>query len=189
MANFNTGDDCLLQGRRLVLFVVAAMLGGCGFQPVYMPTASGYAGPAVRELAAIRVNPIPDRPGQLLRQALQERLGSDAGHVPTQYDLAVSFWVSGEGIAVQPDNTSSRVRLTASANWTLIAQDPRRTQVTNGSARAIDAFNILDQQYFAADLSNEATQRRLASSIADEIALQLAMYFRRTAAAAADHPA
>ena len=61
---------------------LSAVLGGCGFQPVYMPTASGKAGVAQRELAAVYVPVIPDRPGQLLRQALQERFGNDSGTPP-----------------------------------------------------------------------------------------------------------
>ena len=70
-----------LPRRRMLALAAAAALSGCGFQPVYMPTASGNAGVAQRELAAIQVALIPDRPGQLLRQALQDRLetGEPAG--------------------------------------------------------------------------------------------------------------
>ncbi|MDQ2801372.1 MAG: hypothetical protein M3Y41_01300, partial [Pseudomonadota bacterium] len=57
---------------KLALVPALVPLAGCGFQPVYMPTASGSAGPARRELAAVNVQIIPDRPGQLLRQALQQ---------------------------------------------------------------------------------------------------------------------
>ena len=55
-----------------------------------MPTASGKAGVAQRELAAVYVAIIPERPGQVLRQALQERFGDDSG-TPAAYDLAVIF--------------------------------------------------------------------------------------------------
>ena len=55
------------------------------------------------------------------------------------------------------------------ANWTLIAQDPARTRLTSGSAKAVDGLNIFDAQYFAADLENEAVQRRLAEALADQI--------------------
>src|SRR4051812_48880131 len=84
----------------------AALLAGCGFQPVYMPTASNKAGPAQREMAAVFVPVIPDRPGQLLRQALQRQLGSDSG-LPAEYDLRVNFGISGEGIAVQSNNIAT----------------------------------------------------------------------------------
>lgn len=175
-----------LSRRRLLTLGSAGVLAGCGFQPVYMPTASGRAGPAQRELAAINVNLIPDRPGQLLRQDLQARLATDAAGIPQRYDLAVSFAISGEGIAIESDNAATRVRLIGTARWTLKARDPAQTQITSGSARAMDAFNILDQQYFAADIDNEQVQRRLASALADQITMQLAIFFRRRAAVASN---
>ena len=91
--------------------------------------------------------------------------------------------IAGEGIAIQPDSTATRIRTIGSANWTLIAQDPGRTRLTSGSARAVDGLNIFDAQYFAADLENEAVQRRLAEALADQITIQLAAYFRRRATA------
>jgi LPS-assembly lipoprotein len=175
-----------LSRRDLLAFGGAGILAGCGFQPVYMPTASGRAGPAQRELAAININLIPDRPGQLLRQNLQERLASDSGGTPQRYDLAVTFTIAGEGIGILTDNASTRVRLIAAARWTLKARDPAQTQITSGSARAMDDFNVLDQQYFAADMDNEQVQKRLASDLADQIAMQLAVFFRRRAAVASN---
>jgi LPS-assembly lipoprotein len=175
-------NPCLPR-RRLLALGTGAALSGCGFQPVYMPTASGGAGPAQRDLAAIQVALIPDRPGQLLRQALQDRLEMGASGVARRYDLTVSFWIAGEGIAVQQDGTATRLRETGNANWTLAAQDIGRTRLTSGFARAIDALNINDEQYFGADLENESLQRRMAGAIADQIAMQLAIYFRRRAAA------
>jgi LPS-assembly lipoprotein len=147
---------------------LSAVLGACGFQPVYMPTASGSAGVAQRELAAVYVPVIPERPGQLLRQALQERFGNDSG-TPAAYDLRVS-------------NLATRVRLTGSATYTLVAHDPKHTTLTNGNARAIDGVNIFDTQYFASDLELEAQQKRIAENVATQIATQLAIWFRQRAA-------
>ncbi len=169
--------------RRLLALAAGSALSGCGFQPVYMPTASGKAGVAERELAAVQVNIIPDRPGQLLRQALQRRLEGAGSSVARRYDLAVGFGIEGEGIAVQPDSIATRMRLTGGANWTLIAQDPGRTKLTSGYARAVDGYNIFSAQYFTGDLENEAITRRLAEALADQITLQLATYFRKQAAA------
>jgi len=174
--------------RRLLLRAgalagLAALAAGCGFHPVYMPTESGKPGVASRELAAINVGVIPDRPGQLLRQALHDRFdGSFAGE-PRLYDLSVDYSVPGEGIGVRNDNSVTRVRLTGRASWTLRAQNPQRTVVTSGSARAVDDYNVVDQQYFGADLDNETAQRRVAEAVADQIALQLAVFFKRRAMA------
>lgn len=174
-----------LPRRRLLTLTACGALSGCGFQPVYMPTASGNAGPAQRELAAIQVALLPNRPGQLLRQALQDRLELGSSGVPRRYDLTVSFWITSEGVAVQTDNTSTRVRMIGNARWSLEAQDPGHTKLSGGHARSVDAFNVLDTQYFAADLESEATYKRLADAVADQITMQLAIFFRRRAAVAA----
>ena len=170
--------------RQWLALAGGGTLAGCGFQPVYMPTASGSAGVAQRELAAIQVGIIPDRPGQLLRQALQERLEmAGNGGAARRYDLAVGFAISGEGLAIQRDSSTTRIRTIGSATWALTAQDPGRTRLSTGSARAIDGFNSPDVQYFAADLENEVRQKRLADALADQITMQLAAYFRKRAAA------
>ncbi len=171
--------------RGFLGLILAAPLAGCGFQPVYMPTASGNPGVAQRELAAVYVNIIGDRPGQLLRQALQERLERGATGVPQIYDLTVSYGIGGEGIAIQRDNSATYTRLVARASWTLTATDPTRATLSHGSARAADSFNILDEQYFAADQENDFAAARLAGAVADQITLQLAAYFRHRAALAA----
>ncbi len=135
-------------------------------------------------MAAINVGIIPDRPGQLLRQALQERFGSDSGAVASRYNLAVGYSIAGEGIAVFSDTTPTRIRFIAHATWNLTTEPPRSVAVTSGSARTFDAMNLLDQQYFAADMETEVVQRRLAGAVADQIAMQLAIFFRRRASAA-----
>ena len=172
-----------LQRRHLLALGCGAALSGCGFQPLYMPTASGGGGAAQRELAAVQVALIPDRPGQLLRQALQDRLEMGASGSVRRYDLTVGYWIAGEGIAVQSDNIATRIRAIGNADWTLVAQDAGRTRLTGGFARAIDALNVIDEQYFGADLENETLQRRLAQALAEQITTQLAIYFRKRAAA------
>ncbi|HSU07461.1 MAG TPA: LPS assembly lipoprotein LptE [Acetobacteraceae bacterium] len=172
-------------GRRLVLggmaAPVAAVVAGCGFRPVYMPSAGGQPGVAQRELAAIYVNLIPDRPGQLLRQALQQRFVGAGDSAKPLYNLNVVYWVSGEGIGVQPDNTTTRIRMFGNANWALVGRDPAQTRITDGSSRAEDAVNLINEQYFAADLQTEAAYRYLAEALADQITTRLATFFRTKA--------
>jgi LPS-assembly lipoprotein len=167
--------------RRLFALSAPLLLAACGFQPLYMRTATDKPGPAQRELARIYVNLIPDRPGQELRQALQERFGDDSG-TPAAYDLSVTFSISGEGIAITQQDIATRLRLTAIATYNLVTRGPHPTRVASGSARAIDGLNIFDSQYFAADLENEAKQQSLAQQCADQITNQLATYFRAQAA-------
>jgi LPS-assembly lipoprotein len=171
-----------MRRRGFLAIGAGAVLSGCGFQPVYMPTASGKAGVAQRELAAIHVNLMADRPGQEMRQALQDRLQMGSDGVAQRYDLTVSYGVGGEGIAVLANTDTTRIRFTGSASWTLTAQDPGRTKLSSGYAKAVDALNIFDGQYFASDLETEAVDKRLAETLADQITIQLAAYFRKRAA-------
>lgn len=180
----NPGRRLVQAGRRWHSICLAASLtvvvAGCGFQPVYMPTASGKPGVAQRELASVYVPVIPERPGQLLRQALQKRFGDDSG-AASAYDLRVAFSISGEGIAIQTNTIASRIRFIGDASWTLVPRDAAQNPIASGSARAMDGINIFDEQYFAADLQTEAVQGRIAENIAQQIATQLAIWFRKQA--------
>ena len=164
---------------------MTAWLPGCGFSPVYSRAAGGAAGPAEANLAAITVGPMPERLGQELRQALQGRFDLAGTGVARRYDLSVSLALSGEPIAIQQDSSITRIRLLATASWTLSAQDPLRSTLSSGTARTLDGYNIINQQFFAADQQNEAVQLRMMEALSDQITLQIAGYFKRRAPAAA----
>jgi LPS-assembly lipoprotein len=169
----------MLRRRGFLGLGLGATLAGCGFQPVYMPTASGKPGVTQRELSAIFVDNITDRPGQLLRQALQERLEQGATDVAQQYELKVDYGIGGEGLGIIiTDNVATYTRLVGLASWYLLSGDATKVLLTRGTARAMDSFNIIDEQYFAADLDNDFATKRIAEQVADQIALQLAAYFR-----------
>jgi LPS-assembly lipoprotein len=167
---------------RVLLTVLGLSMAGCGFHPLYGTAANGETGPAQTGLAQISVGLIPERSGQLLRQALQTRFErGGSGGVAARYDLAVYYSLSGEGIAIEPDSSISRIRMTGSATWYLTAQDPQRRTLSSGTARVIDAYNIINSQIFTSDLDNEVLQRRIAEALADQITLQLASYFDKQA--------
>lgn len=172
-----------MTGRRdILLGLCAVSLAGCGFQPVYMPTASGNPGPAARELAAVHIDLIPERSGQLLRQALQQQMHGSDEDAPKRYDLQVVYWITGEGIGIIPSNTTAtRTRFVAHANWTLVARDPAHTKLAAGSARAIGGVDINDTQYFGASLETDQLYEQFAQRLADEITLRLGGIFRERA--------
>ena len=161
--------------RRALLLPI--LLAGCGFHPVYAPTAGGNPSAAIAGLAEIQIGLIPERRGQLLREDLLARFRRDGTSVARRYDLTITYTIDGENIGIQRDNTSSRARLVGLASWSLTAQDPKRTQLAAGTARQVDGYNIFINQYFAADMENDAVRRRMTEAIADQITLQLAAWF------------
>ncbi len=171
--------DRIGAGRRgFVVGVAGLALGGCGFRPLYLP-ADGSASVQER-LSEINVLLLLERSGQLMRQALVTRLERGGGGGARRYDLAVQYALGSEPIAIQRDNSTSRVRLIGTATWTLMGQDAARRTVASGSAREVDAYNVVNQQFFAAELTGNAVQRRIVEALAEQIATQLAVHFSRT---------
>jgi LPS-assembly lipoprotein len=171
-----------LSRRALLTGAMAApMLAGCGFRPMYGGRSATSDGPAADGLAAVTVGLIPERSGQLLREALQERFERNGGGTAHRYDLQVSFGVGAEGIGYQHDNSITYLRYVGTAFYTLLAQDATRSTLTSGSARVVDGLNVIDEQYFAMDMEGEAVTRRLAEAVADQITLRLAAYFNQQA--------
>ena len=171
-------------GRRLAAAAAVLALGGCGFRPMYAAAPNGEAGPAAKGLSEITVGLIPERTGQLLHLALQERFERNGLALAHRYDLAVNFSVTAQAVGYQQDTSITFMRWIGIANYTLFAQDARRTPLTSGLARSVDGMNIFDQELFASTLEGEAVQRRIAEAVADQIAMQLAAYFNKPAVAA-----
>ena len=165
--------------RRALVSWVGLSLAGCGFHPVY-GSGGGVSSGAAYDLATVDVALIPNRSGQLVRQALQQRFYGTGDEAPAkQYQLVVSFGVAGAAISEQSDSSITRLRQLGSANWTLKRLDPAETTVAHGLARSLDGVNIIDQQYFASDIEGETVARRMADNIADQITLQVSAYFNR----------
>ena len=169
-------------GRARPFFLSAALLlAGCGFHPLYDGAgarAQSHGGTVSAHLDGIYVELIPNRLGQLLRQALQERLDTDDGERKT-YSLAVADSIDEEAISVLNSNSNTRTRAVGRGTWTLTAIANPGVPLASGSVRVLDGFNTLDEQVFFSVLENEAVQRRLADNVADQITQRVATYFRR----------
>ena len=175
--------------RRALLGAGAGLLalGGCGFRPLYGPNGGAeVAEPAIRDqLAATRVALIGERFGQLMRRALTQRLGTGVGG-PRQavYELRIGPGIQAEGLGVQTDGSATRVRYVGTANWLLVRIGPPVEPLFGGTERAVEAYNIPANQFFAADSSREATEQRLAVTLAEQVVTRVAVELRRRATGA-----
>ncbi|MBW8270959.1 LPS assembly lipoprotein LptE [Caldovatus aquaticus] len=191
-AGWSISSSRAARGRRVLLrrgaVAAALLLPGCGFRPLYGPgggAAAGEEAPVQAELAAVQVAPIPERGGQLLRRALAERLRGAAQAAPARYDLRVSLAFAAEPLGFRRDGTPSRVRYQGTASWWLLTRTAPPQQIASGTERENDAYNIPDQQFFAAEAARDAAERRMVEQLAFAIAERLALVFRQRAEAAA----
>jgi LPS-assembly lipoprotein len=165
--------------RRRVLWsaLLLAPLAGCGFAPVYAPLAGGKGSPA-SQLGQVYVGVIPDRSGQELRQDLQVRL-EGAGATGTRlYTLKVTYALTSEGIGIDPDTDVTFIRLHGGATWQLLGITPGTKALASGYATVEDGYSIVVNQYFFESLENDEVERRMAETLADQIVVRLAAYFR-----------
>jgi LPS-assembly lipoprotein len=169
--------------RRLLGASGLLALSGCGFRPLYGPAeqASTQEPGLLEALASIRVGSIPERTGQLLRRSLQRRFEDGAPGTPARYNLQVSVSYAAEPLGYRSDGAITRLRYTATASWTLstLSVPPQQIAASGIPYRTIDSFNIPDLQFFAADSSRDAMERRLVDVIAEEIHQQVALEMRR----------
>jgi LPS-assembly lipoprotein len=152
---------------------LALACAGCGFHPLYAPGGNTQAG-----LREVFVDAIPNRNGQLLRQALQQRLEGSEGGGNEHFELSVSLALASDSIGIQSDNSSTRTRFLGTAHWTLHKPGAFGGKMASGTVRSLDGANVIDEQFFYSDLSTEAIQRRMGESLADQIVEALAAYFR-----------
>jgi LPS-assembly lipoprotein len=165
----------MIARRALMLglgLAAAAVTGGCGFHPLY-----GAHSPGAPDLAAVYVDLIPNRNGQLLRQALQARFEGTDSNVPKRYTLSVAYYAAAQGIGVQENNFTTRNRSVGNATWVLHPAGDTSKILTYGVVRSVDGYNVIDEQFFYQDLSEDAVEHRLAEALADQIKTGLALYF------------
>ena len=165
-------------GRRGLALTLLG-LAGCGFQPLHAPGPMANGTELAAELGAVRIGPIFERSGQLLRRYLQQRMEDGRPGTPARYELRTGVTIATDLQGYREDGTISRIRYLATAAFTLVRIGPPEEEVLRGSARRFDAYNIPELQFFAADVSRDAMERRLMEGLAEDITRRVALELRR----------
>lgn len=157
----------------LLIGVAAPMLGACALKPVY---AGGASGAVAQGLAAVEVSPIPGKNGWLMRDALQQRMGS-AGGAGSRYRLDVVLDDQLKGLGLLGDDTIGRERRTLRARYRLVDLESGETllDATAGSDAGID---VVSSEY-ATISAEETALENLTVDVADKIVTSLSMTLRQ----------
>ena len=165
--------------RRSLVAAGLSFLGGCGFHPLLAP--GGGSAAAGAKLRTVFVPVMPERSGQLFREALQARLQGTDASVAKRYELNAPLTLNVEGLGIQRDTSTTRFRITGATSWTLFDLTPQHAVVTTGYARLLDGYDNIDEQYLFTQFANEAATRRITSNLASQVVEQIATFFDRTA--------
>jgi LPS-assembly lipoprotein len=166
--------------RPLLLVLMLAFVAGsqtaCGFKPLYGIDKSGVSDPQ-GDLASVRVNPIPDRLGQLVRNQLADYLSPHGSGKQKRYGLNVELSLSSEGTALAQDESATRYNLTMTAAFNLVDLGTNK-KVFVGQARSISVYNVITSEY-ATLIARQDAERRAARDVAEELRTRLGVFFSR----------
>jgi len=161
----------------MALGVVLAMLGGCGWAPLYADLESG---PADEELRAIKVAPISERIGQKLALALRESLNPAGDPTPQRYLLRTILSTSRQDLGIQTQGLGTRGKLDAFANFSL-NDSTTGAQLFIGTSHVAESFDILANEYSNVVAEDDARTRAVEDMRRDIVTRVTLFLQRRTA--------
>jgi LPS-assembly lipoprotein len=161
--------------RAFLLLGASTLVAGCGLRPLY---GDGSAQADARgDLAAVRIDSIPDRNGQILRNRLIDRFYAEGGPQPWRYDLTVAVTVTEGRAGLRANDTATRRTLTANASFRLSRRDTGAL-IASGSVVQNDTFAFQEAQYGVL-VARETATRDLLDAVGDQIATRVALAFAR----------
>lgn len=169
-----SGRPAFASRRALGAALAASLaLAACGFEPLHRTTQSGSA---VEALAAVRVDPIADRSGQVLRNYLLDRLTPRGSPARAEYVLRVRLQEPRQTLALRRDDVISRVGYSASATFEL--NDAAGRRVFAGTSSYTTDYEVTNSE-FATLVSAQNARDRVLELVGDDIRNQLAAFLTR----------
>jgi hypothetical protein len=133
----------------LLPVLVALLLAGCGFHPMY-GKANEHA-----LVSGVMIDTTRDRMGQQLKQDLEDRLNPPSG-VPAKpaYRLSVTLQSDASAIGVARDGTVSRFNVTLRSVYTLTRLSDGK-KIQSGEIRHVSSYNNQVNQYYSTYISEK----------------------------------
>lgn len=155
-----------------LLIGASLTLAACGFRPLYGERSA--ASVSAPELAAVQIDTIPNREGQIVRNSLLDKMRPRGGAQKELYRLTVSLSTGRESFGIRTDDTATRATMTMVASYTLSDIATGQPLLT-ASSRAVSSYNILDSD-FATYISENDAMRRTAVDLSEEIKTRVAIF-------------
>jgi LPS-assembly lipoprotein len=144
----------------LLLLAPFLVLGGC-YQPLYGTKAfSATPSAAESRLNQVAIANIPDETGQKLRNLLIDRFYINGRPLRPDYELLTRLTIFEEKLGLRKDATTSRARLSLTADYDVI-ESATRKKIFSGISRSSVSYNILDQQFATLSSKENAVDRGL----------------------------
>lgn len=159
--------------RAILLFASALALAGCGLRPLY---GGGETSASATILRSVAVQPIPGQAGWLVRTALIDRIGDQAGTTP-RYRLEVELDDDLTGLGIRGDSAVTRERRTLRARYRLV-ENSTGAVVLDATAGSDAGIDVVGSEY-ATVAAEQTALERLSQVVADQIVARLGLFASR----------
>lgn len=157
----------MLLFRILSPLLFCLFLVSCGLHPLYMKSSGNVCYP-------LKIEPIKDRRGQILRNYLLDLLTPEGPPSCPRYSLCISLIDEVTSIGVNKDETTSREKAILTAQLTL--RDLTTNQIVyNHSTKAINSYNIITN-YYSNLVAEEYSKKEATRLLAEKIQLLISAY-------------
>lgn len=163
----------------LIALALMTPLGACGFSPLYAERGD-FA--VTGELAQIDVNAPNDALGRDIKFNLLDTFSSSGNPPPNApYVLEIAPVLYNEDVAIESNAEVTRKNLSLVVPFRLVKMDTKET-LLRSTSRSRSSYNSVQSEY-ANIVADRDTRERIAKAAANDIKLQLSIYFDRAARA------
>jgi LPS-assembly lipoprotein len=159
--------------RHLASVFCLLLLTACGFSPIYGSHDTSGA-PVAEQLNQVAIDNIPDRPGQMLRNDLIDRMYGKGRPSQPLYHLSIKLRTTEESTGILANSTATLSELHTYGEYRLT--DAKGKELLHGTAHSATSYGLLDQQYATLSAHDSAVERTVAE-VSEQITNRLSLYF------------
>ena len=155
--------------KPFLYLIILLFFNNSGYTPVYSKKNN-------EDLIAISVKNIKNRPGQILRNSLMNKINPENKRVISKYRLTIEISESQNNLAYRQDMSATRTDLEIDAKYIL-------TNIKNGnilidsSTKSISSFDVVESVYATIVAEKDAREKSL-QDISDQIYTTLIIFFK-----------
>lgn len=155
-----------------LLFLLCA----CGLTPTYLGSSNKQ--PIQHSLKEIKIQTIPDREGQILRNYLLDNLSYTSQNQTKnyKYDLRTIIVKKTDNLGQKQDGTATRERIVYEAQYTLYDLSTGRSLASFKSSSSL-YFNLVSEQ-FSILTARDSNEKKTLKGLSNAMITRLSLYFK-----------